>query len=181
MFLNRSSIGNASSTFTQEVKLTMSQFSGLKVFSGESKAADAVLIGIITSDKYKRSLNKVSNTQIAEGAIEESLGERVDMTYPSEITYKLALRLALIKKPTAEERKLLEGKIGEQILSNGKVIFNESIPIQGTFSKTIGDTLSSDSSGIVNFTRNKQIFEENLNAQARAAALTFKQTVLNAF
>ena len=61
MFINRSVLPQLAAPMTKEIILALNDYSGLKVVSGDSENADAVLIGIIESKDHYNEV--VSTTQ----------------------------------------------------------------------------------------------------------------------
>jgi hypothetical protein len=182
MFVNRSVLPQMSGIMTKEIVLALKDYSGLKVINGENNDSDAVLLGIIESADHYDDVVKTSATAYTNNVnIEKSIGNRTSFYYPSATTYDLRLRIILIKRPSAEEIDFLtKNNLGLARL-HPKVVLQEEIPITGSFSRVVSDTLSNNSGGSVNFVKNKGILEKSLQDSCVQTAKNFKQVVLNAF
>lgn len=183
MFINRSVLPDLSGPMTREITLALSDYSGLKVLSGNNENADAILIGIIDSqDHYNDVVRTTQNLFTGtEQSIKSSIGNRSDFYYPVETSYALSLRVILIKRPSTEELELVNSDLGALIKTNPKVVLIDTLNLTGTFSRVAGETASNSSVGKTNFVKNKGIFEKSLHETALRAAESFKQVVLNAF
>ena len=180
-FINQSGLPNAASPFTHQMILMLSAYPSLKVYSGENRKADALLLGIIRSPEHMRNIVKTSEKIYVESELSGPIGKRKPFLVPSASQYRLVLQIALIKNPTYTDRQLLQSKIGSLMKKNPKVIFNELIPLSGNFQREVRETTTSASPGMLNFTKTKRHFAESLVALGKEATSIFKETVLNAF
>ncbi len=183
MFINRSVLPDLAGPMTREITLALSDYSGLKVLSGQNENADAVLIGIIDSLDHFNDVVKTNQTLFTgtEKNIKPSIGNRSDFYYPIETSYSLTLKIMLIKRPSPEELALAHSDLGALIKTNAKVVLVDTLNLTGSFSRVAGETINSSSAGKTNFVKNKGIFEKSLHETALKAAESFKQVVLNAF
>lgn len=181
MFINRSVIPQLVAPLTREMTLALSDYSGLKVLSGEQDVADAILIGIIESKDHYGEVVKTTQTLFTEGEIKNSIGNRSPFYYPVQTSYSLNLRLILIKRPTKEEIAFFTSDMARGHLVHPKIVLEDSIALNGTFSRVASATTGPLASGETNFVKNKGIFEKSLQDTSYQAAQTFKQVVLNAF
>lgn len=181
MFVNHSGLPNVSSPLTKEITLMLSRFTKLKIYPGEYEDADAVLVGMITSNQYLRSVVTTNTHTYITGNLKKSIGPRNEFYVPRTSNISLNLRLVLIKGPSKNDRKLIESNLQHLINANPKKILNESINLKGHFSRTVHDNISNDSGGVVNFTKTKKIMESTIESMAKSAASTFKHVVLNVF
>ena len=181
MFINRSVLPQIAASLTREIVLTLSEYPGLKVLTGDNDQADALLIGIIESKDHYTEVVTASQRIFTEGAIKTSIGERNPFYYPSQTNYNCSLRLMLIKRPTKDELSLFTGEIGVINLSHPKIVMENTIDISGNFSRITNETFSDNSAGEVNFVKNKGLFEKNIMETSYQAAQTFRQVILNAF
>ena len=181
MFINRSVMPQLAGQMTKEIILALNGYSGLKVISGDSETADAVLIGIIESNDHYNKV--VTNTQnlFTEGDIQNSIGNRTPFYYPVQTTYAFSLRVILIKRPTKEELELFTSDMGNILKIHPKIVLNELIKLSGNFSRVVNPTNTVNAPGEVNFVKNKGIFEKSLQDTCYQAGQTFKKVVLNAF
>lgn len=181
MFINRSAIPELAAPMTKEIIFALNDYSGLRVFSGDSEAADAVLIGVVESRDHYNEVVKTSQTLFTDDTIKSSVGNRGPFYYPVQTTYEFSLKVILIKRPSKEEIQLLTTDMGQFMKVNPKVVLMDTINLTGSFSRVVGETTSPNAVGKTNFVKNKGIFEKSLQDTAVSAAKTFKQVVLNAF
>ncbi len=178
MFINRSVFAHVASPMTQEVVKVLNQYHDLKVIPGEDLKADGVLVGIIESDEKISEVLKTKSQGFSEG--KESTGRRLDFYYPNEQTYKLRLRIVLIKNPSENELKLLNSNFSDFMKLNSKVIIDEKIDLSNSFSRVANDATATGG-GDVNFVKNEGIFERSIQDVSRNAATSFRDLILNAF
>jgi hypothetical protein len=185
MFVNHSNIAKASVPFTKEISKVLSSYSSLRVYQGEDTGRmDAILIGIVTTPKYRQDTftTKTETTSEASAKLDASTGTRAKFFIPTSTSYKTSLRLILIKNPTLQETEMARSELVKYLQTNPmKIVFNHVIEMNTTFGREAGDTVSPDSSGTVNFTKNKGNFEKSLSDAAKSAAVEFKETVLDVF
>jgi hypothetical protein len=158
-----------------------SQFYDLKVYSGEKDDADAVLVGILTSDTRLDDAVKALNPKLVDGELKDSIGDRKQFNVMTENQYRLTLKLYLIKRPTKRERELLRSKYSNFIKQDPRIVLSERFDLSGRFSRTVTTSEITDSGGVVNFTKNKKTFERSLEGVAKSVANQFRGVVLNAF
>jgi hypothetical protein len=176
MFYNHSNLTNISSPMTNEIYIMMTKFKDLKVKSGYKKA-DAVLIGIITSNRKLSQSRTGSNLRSVKNAADELIGDnRGDFYIPSNTTVSAKLRLILIKNPSDKEIKLMKSSLGKFVVSS-KVIFNESIRVDQTFTRE----LYTDASVVVVNTQNRSAVKKSIDDMAKSAAQNFKDMIIYAF
>lgn len=181
MFINRSVIPDLAAPMTREITFVLNDYSGLKVFSGNNENADAVLIGIIDSLDHYNEVVKTTQTFFTDDNVKDSVGQRTPFYYPVQSSYRLFLKVILIKRPTTSEMELLTSEPGKFIKNNPKIVLIDEIEMNGNFSRVVGQTKFNNDSGSVNFVKNKGIFEKSLQQTCIDTASSFKQVVLNAF
>lgn len=181
MFINRSNIPELAAPMTKEITLTLNDYDGLRVFSGDNKDADAVLIGIIESNDLINDTLKTSQYQFTDKTVKSSVGDRAPFYYPIESTYTLTFRVILIKRPTKQEMEMITSDLGKFMKVNPKVVLMDQYDLTSTFSRVVAETSTPESAGETNFTKNKGVLEKNLQETSVRAAQNFKQVVLNAF
>lgn len=182
MFVNRSVLPQLTAPLTKEITSALSDYSGLKVVSGENDSVYAVLIGIIESRDHYNEVVKNSQLLFTEGDIQNAIGNRTPFYYPIQTSYDFRLRIILIKRPSKEELAFLtDGKVLNGKLVHPKIVLEDSIALSNSFSRVAATTSGADASGEVNFVKNKGIFEKSLQETSLQAAKNFKQVVLNAF
>lgn len=185
MFVNQSSVAQVAAPMTEQIVTVLSRYPNLVVLNGDSKKADAVLLGIVRSADRHSEVFKTKATTFTEGEIASSIGRRSKFVLPVETEYRLSLQIVLVKRSgsslDSSKEKLLRSSIGESLRGGSGIIFNETIHLTGSFKREVRATISPDSAGMVNFTKTKRHFKTSVVKLAQGAAETFKERVLNAF
>lgn len=181
MFVNRSSFPLLSGVLTSEIRMMLADFPGLAISASEDPSADAVLVGIIDSPDSLIQASKNIGTTFIAGDLKESIGDRAAYYLPTVSTLDFSLTLVLIKKPSKEDLELIDTPFLPFLSRNPKVIFTEQITLNTSYSRTIQETLSPDSPGLVNATRNQKNKERALKAIAKSASSQLKEVVIRAF
>lgn len=183
MFVNRSVLPHMSGMMTKEIVMALKDFPGLKVINGDSSESDAVLLGIVESEDHYADVVQTTESAFTSGdkKIEQSIGRRTPFYYPSKTAYQLRLRIILIKRPSKEEIDFVTKNTLGFAKLHPKVVLEEEVPIQGSFSRVTSDSITTTSGGELNFVKNKGIFEKSLQDSCIQTAKNFKQVVLNAF
>ena len=180
-FINQSGIPHVSVPLAQEMILMLAEYPSLRVYAGQQQKADSILIGIIRSADNRRDIVKTSQRSYVDTELSRSIGKRKIFTVPLKSIYKLSLQITLIKNPTPKELEIVKSDIGPQIAKGAKILFNQTIPLEGRFRREVWETVTSDSQGMVNFTKTKHHFEESLVDLGRRAMTIFKDTMLDVF
>lgn len=181
MFVNQTILPGASGPMTREVIRMLSQYPGIKVYAGENRKADAVLVGTLTSATRQSVFFKTTSKKFTTGDLKESIGGRKEFYVPSGTSYSMSLNLVLIKDPSIQDRKLIESDLKKYLNRHPKVIFTESIGLSTSFTRTVDSNLSPDDGGVVNYTKNIGLLSKSLDDLSKSAAGTFKEMILNAF
>ncbi|MDA9793207.1 hypothetical protein N9B72_01355 [Bacteriovoracaceae bacterium] len=178
MFLNQSTLAATSSSFTSEFISLLSSYPNLKARAGFQKDSDAVLIGIVQSNKRYSQTVINSQQRVVTTVAPNTLGnERSDFYIPATSQVKLRLKILLLLKPTEQELKLLRSKYAAKLRGNRKIIFSEVIEVTDTFNRETFD----NEAGQVNFTQNYGVLNRSIKKMAKQAASTFEETILYAF
>jgi hypothetical protein len=180
MFYNFSNIPDVSGEFSRETYKLLTGFSGLKLVSGYSESADAVLIGIIRSEESLTKTLTPLNLRVAKNQAPNSVGDKRQNFYiPGTSILTLTLQVIVIKKPTEEELALLRSGIGEQVISDPKsrIIFNERLPLRGQFAREIFDNAGTS----VVATQNAGVQRRTIRTLAETAAVSVRDMILYAF
>ena len=106
MFVNRSAFPNAAAPFTQEMIYMLNKYSGIKVINGEDLKADAILVGVLTSDKKLKDVYKTMTRTFTDGDLQTSIGNRPQFYIPTSTQYRIDVQMFLIKNPTKKEMEL---------------------------------------------------------------------------
>ena len=181
IFLNKSIIPNIAGPLTKEITKSLTDYTTLKIHSGFSKSADAVLIGIVTSSKQRDEVYKTTATTYTDSDLEESIGSRGAFYVPTANSYGASLSLVLIKKPTKQDMELINSKFSPYMSRHPRVLFTEVISLSGSYSKIVNANNSVDGGGVVNFTQSKQNFEKSIQSLSESAANSFREEILYAF
>lgn len=181
IFVNKSIYPGIAPVFTRELTKMLSTYSGLRIQTSVDAKTDAVLLGIVSSPARYREAYSVATTRLTTGALKESIGQRPEFNLPTASQYRISVRLALIKNPTTEEKKLLLSKMGEKVLKSPRIIFNQSFSFAGSFNLEARETTTPDSGGIVNYTKTKRYFRQTIESLAVSAATSFEDLVINVF
>jgi hypothetical protein len=178
MFYNFSSVPEVSSNFTRETYKLLSGFGGLKLHSGWSKKSDAVLIGIVRSEERMSEVLQPQNLRVAQGAAEKKIGDqRLEFYVPGSTRTHLSLQVVVVKRPTAEELALLQSDIGEKVLPQGKILFNERFSLDTAFNREIFD---GEATSVVG-TQNAGALRRAKDTLAQRAAEQIRDMILYAF
>jgi len=179
MFVNKSVVPNLSNVFTQEIFLLLSHYSGLEVHSGLKKDKDAVLVGIISSgSRIYDVFSQSSRTFLSK----EALPGRSPFYATSETSYRLSLRIVIIKKPEANIINLIKSPWGEHVIKNSRIVLDETFPLTSSFVRSISTGKDGNSgSRVANFTKSKAWFQITVKELAKSISDRFRKEVLNAF
>lgn len=178
MFYNYSNFSESQIDFTRETYRLLTGFSGLKLVSGYSQKTDAVMIGILKSPEKVMESVRASNPRLAQEKAKTSIGgDRQDFYIPGTSTVTVYLHVIVIKKPTEEELQLLRSGIGDKVLTNSKVIFNEMMPLYAQYTREVLDKKGTQVVG----TQNIGVQRKVLQGLAEQAAVNIKDMILYAF
>ena len=178
MFYNFSSVPEVSSSFTRETYKLLSSFQGLRLRSGWSEKTDAVLIGIVRSDEKMSEVLRPQNLRVAQSVAPNNIGtERPEFYVPGTTNVGLTLQVVVVKRPTPEELSLLQSELGPQIPAQGKILFNESFPLESTFYREVFD----DEATSVVGTQNAGALRRAKDNLALRAAEQIRDMILYAF
>ncbi|EQC48384.1 putative lipoprotein [Bacteriovorax sp. BSW11_IV] len=181
MFYNRSNIAGVSAPFTKEFSSVISTFPDIRVTAGNHKDADAVMIGVIDSSQYIQDTVVNTSTLFLSGDLKDSIGNRNPFYVATNSSYDLSLRVMIIRRPTKQEIELVSGDLGSFIKKNSKIVFDETYKLTGSVQRVLEPSQTSDTGGVVNFTRNLEVFKKSVRSLAVSTANSFREVVLNAF
>ncbi|MCF8059455.1 MAG: hypothetical protein K9K67_09175 [Bacteriovoracaceae bacterium] len=183
MFVNKSSYPGVGPIFTREVTKLMSSYPGIRIKGLSGGTEDAVLVGIIESPRRYADAYKTTATKFTDGELEQSIGNRAQFYLPTASSYAITLRLILIKNPSIAEKELLASSLGAKMenISTSKIIFQQSFNYTGAFNREAKDTITSDSGGIVNYSKTKRYFTQTIENLAKQAARDLEDLVINVF
>ena len=178
MFYNYSSLPQVSHSFTRETYKLISNFSGLKVMSGYSRDSDAVLVGIIKSDKKLSKVLKTTDSRVAQTKAGTSIGNtREDFYIPGITRVDLMVQVIIIKKPSEAELALLRSELGDKAPLSSKVIFNETFNVNDNFIREVLDGAGTQVVG----TQNDGILKKTTNEMAFKTAQDIRDMILYVF
>lgn len=161
----------------------MASYPALKLRTTSGGDEDAVLLGIIESPQRYSQAYLTSATKFTAGELETSIGDRAQFYLPTASTYRINIRLVLIKNPGKLEKELLASSLGKKIegRKGTKIIFQQSFAYQGSFNRETKDTINSDSGGIVNYSKTKRYFIQTIETLSQQMARDFEDLVINVF
>jgi hypothetical protein len=159
MFVNHTVLNDVSGPFTKEFSLLFTKIKGIKVQIGKNKA-DAILLGIIQSNEYSK---------------------RNKFYLPLTSQMSLQLRVVLLRAHASKLAQVMQSEYGKLIKKHPKIIFDKTIPLKYTFTRSLYDNLSVDRGGVVNFTKNKYFQSDGIKKMAQIAAMKLEEEIINAF
>lgn len=181
IFVNKSSYAGAGPIFTREIVDLLGSYSGLKISPVTGGNEDAVLVGIVEGPRRNSEAFTTTATKFTAGELKQSIGNRAQFYLPTASNYKVTLRVLLIKNPSTADIKLLTSPIAEKLAKHPRVIFNKSFGYVGNFNRETRDTITSDSGGLVNYTKTRRYFQQSLEALAKQASRDLEDLVINVF
>ncbi|MBF0297186.1 MAG: hypothetical protein HQK51_00580 [Oligoflexia bacterium] len=180
MFLNKSSVPNVSGPITRTIINSLLQYPDLKVYAGDWKKCDGILIGIITSSPtISGALASGGSGEIKPG--DGTIGNRRSIIVPTATTINLTLTLTLIKDPTHKDFDFIISTLGKYIYNHPKAVFTESIGMTGTIGRVNDTGIGTNSSVVTNFTKNRGMQDKVIHDMAEQAATNFRNIILYAF
>ena len=180
-FVNNSIFPAASGDFTKEIIRLLSEYPELKITIGEDNSTDAMLIGILDSKQKKRDALTPEGHKLTSGALDQSLGERKNLSFPTSSSYGISLRLILIKAPTSHELALVKSSLVQYVVTGPKIMFNNIFELNGRYTHAVNSNNHINDAGILNFTKTHKNRELSMKGLAESMAANFKGVVLNAF
>ena len=181
MFVNKSPLPQVGAMVSKEIILLLSSYPGLKLNSGEDLSNDAILIGIIDSEQHLSKLLETTERKFTSGDLKTSLGSRQEFYIPTGTKLAMKVRFVLIKNPRKEDIELAQGDLSKFMQAHPRVLMDQTLDFNTSFTRVAGDTISVDSPGLVNLSKNKAILERALEDGSKSLAKQFKDVVLNAF
>lgn len=181
MFINRSSISGASPVLTRAIKDVLERETGLKIYAGNDKNSDAVLVGLIDSRNHIREVFFNTSSKLIDGKLKKSIGSRKEFYLPTSQSYEVSLTLVLVRRPKKEDMALIESKLLPHIYIGKKFIFKKRILLSSRFSRELKSNLTPDDGGVVSFTNRQGAFKKSLGELGVKAASIFREEVLNVF
>jgi len=175
LFKNQTVFPAVSAKMTREIKQVLENQTNLTIYAGNNTSADAVLIGIVYSNKHRRTSIVTSKTTLVK------VGDRPEFYVPTTNHYTIGLQLVLIKAPTKLDMKLIESELLPYMNKNPKVIFSETLDLSSSFTRFATSGTTPDSGEVTNFTRTKKAFEQTVEKLALEAADRFEGLILYAF
>ncbi len=181
LFINESLFPGVNTAITAQIIEELGHFTGLKISSGKSGKADALLLGIISGGSHFKDTLKVIDKKYLGDEYKDSLGSRRGFYIPRQQKYELAVQLVLIKNPTTMDYKILKSSWRKYVRPNSKIIFNETLNVSQTITRNIWNRGTVDDGGVVNFTQNDGIVRRSFNHIAKEVSRQFKELILYAF
>ena len=171
MFVNKTPFSDINSFFTSAIYLQLDKYPDLILSAGEPDDQDAVLIGVITSEKSVDDVLKVVSRRFISGTgnLLSSIVGRKPFYLTSEYKGQLNLNLILIKNP------LIKGKQLNKLPP--KVVFSHRINLDFLILNNLKSNLNTDDGGVVNFTNNKGNFQLKMQEVAKNAAIKMERII----
>ena len=162
IFVNYSNISGIGPILTQDFIKELAHYRKLTVYSS-NKNSDAVLIGIIDSAEKVSQRSETAIRSYIEGDLKKSIGNRPEFYLPLTTVYKAELKIILLDK------------------KSNKIILDRNFAINGSFTRSLEETLNVDSPGVTNFTKTKYSFIKSLRESSSRISKEFRNVVLNVF
>jgi len=175
MFFNKSTLPDISSRFTNSFTQELYSIPDLEVKSPNSKTNDAYLVGVV------RSAPSESGTVIRGGLaakikdLAPNRGEGNDNLLPITNIIRLKVDLFLVRRSADSESLIskLRSKMHPSLLeSHPSIVLKQTIPISVNVNREIYDD-----DFVINSTQNYGILNKVISAEAKKAAITFKQSI----
>ena len=185
MFINRSTLPNASHIFTKDIVKVLTDSTDIKIYMGDNRKADGLLIGIIDSpnryqDLYQKEgaffIDKEENNEQT-----SSIGDRSSFFIPRTRIYRVQVTLVLIRHASELDRQMVSTDLLPYLKRSQKIIFNRTIEREARADLSIRGTDQADSAGITNVSRGRFYFENSLKSTSQSVANDFRNLVLNVF
>ncbi len=177
VFQNKTNLPNVSAPFTKRIVGLLNSFSGLKIYSGLNKEADAVLLGIVRSPRHLNETLTVRSNRFTGDVTPQNMKGRRDFFIPERNYVNLELSLVLIKKPRKEELDIFSSDIAPYLKGMPRIILNEKMNLKGAYYLSNLDRAGS----AVNDTQSAGNLEKEIDTLAIQASSNFKTMVLYAF
>ena len=179
MFFNKSTLPHTSKAFTTEFFKLLTSYRDLKVYSGLSPKADAVLLGIISSPQYLNKTVVVEGRKKVQTLVSPGdIGKRNDFFTPTRNKLSLTLKVVLIKNPKHTDLEFFQQEIAQHVTQHPKLVLNEVINLSTSFDR---EFKSLGAGGESNFTNNLGTLNEAIRTLATQGRNYFKEIVINAF
>ncbi len=166
-FVSSASISGVSGPVASEIVKVLTNYSDLDTISGESKHADAVLLGVISSEKISDTVKTVEDTIV-------SIGDRNKFYVPSKSRISFKLNLIMIKNPVWKKSGTTQQPL---VGTNSEIIFNNTLDLTTDFARVV----SMGEERVVNYTKNSGLLKRSVQEIAKTAATRFKNEIVNAF
>jgi hypothetical protein len=178
VFYNESALNFASGPFTSEFRRLLLDYPGLRISNSEFEKVDAVLIGIIQSNKNINQTIRNSALRVANpGSRTEGDIPRRSFYVPASSQVHLQLRLVLIKNPSDKELKLIQSGLLNGIRWDNRILLDETLNLTGGFTREFYEGEASS----VLYTQNEGALNKTVTQMASQAVDQFRDTILYAF
>jgi len=173
-FYNYSNLNNLSPSFSKEMTLMLSGFSKLKVLNN-FKDADAVLVGVLTTQDTRRQSRVRSDEIGAKSILKDRIGNsRNDYYIPTKTRLSAKLKIVIIKNYSKRDLELLQSE-GEII--DPRVVFTELLDLSEIYTREV----LAGASNNFTLTRAQGAEKNAIETMAQNAANTFREMILYAF
>ncbi len=187
MFVNRTIYPHITGPFTREITAVLNQYPDLRVYPGEYSKADAILVGVLTSPDHRAQAYKTDSRIFISGDLERSIGQRRPYFLPLSTSFRLSMRIVVIKDPSWEDIEFIQKALDQSVLDQGgvlthpKVVIDQELNLNSSFGRQILSNQTPDEGGVVNATKNEDAEERTIRGLAQSAGRQFSELVLNVF
>ena len=172
-FYNESNFSLAGAMFADETYNTLSEFNGLKL-TRKSNKADAILIGIVTSEKSRKDSMRSTSEVIAQNIAPTNTSNRQDFNITATNRLIVIVKYYIVKDDQLQKfqaiKNLKNGSELKKSLEKATSVFSKHIAVASTLRREIYDGESS----AVNYTQNQTTLRRNLREMAKQAAKQFQ-------
>lgn len=168
-FYNESNFALAGAMFADEAFNSLSEFKGLHITRKAGKA-DAVLIGIVTSEKTRKESMRSSSEVVAQNIAPTNTSNRQAFNITATNTLILNVKYYIIKDSELQKFQAIKSLKNEsefkESLEKATSVFSRNIGVSSTLRREIYDGESS----AVNYTQNQTALRRNVREMALQAA-----------
>lgn len=180
VFINKTSLDKISHQYATSVIEVLSEYSDLSVTAGNIVNEDAVVIGIIKSNKAGERGSFIKTHSLMTEEQKEAIGNRNAFDVPTAGEFNIIVDVVILKRPSKEEIAFFTSELGRKVSTFPNMIFSQSINVTKTF--TIENPVGDQNSGApVRGVQNKGKLRKSLSDSAKDFKSNFKEMISNAY
>ena len=168
-FYNESNFALAGAMFADEAYNALSEFKGLSI-TRKSSQADAVLIGIVSSEKSRKESMRSSSEVVAQNIAPINTSNRQDFNITATSRLEINVKYYIVKDSELQKfeaiKSLKNGGELKKSLEKTVSVFTKNIYVTSTLRREIYDGESS----AINYTQNQTALRRNVREMAAQAA-----------